>query len=126
MKNRKGPAQSGHNAKPFDWHAWNDEQKNKRREYLERERLRSQMTLPLKVPSRKICPDCGCRRGVKCQTCKNTGFVDPPKQEVPPKPFRATVECRRCWGVGQVAGKEYIVKQCPECEGSGRVEASGD
>jgi len=111
------------------------EQARKRREYLEKERLRTQLAFPFNVPrDKKICPDCGCRRGVKCGKCNSTGFVqiepenfrDPYMLEGQPSEPARVIECRRCWGVGQVANTKFVVKPCPNCNGTGRVEAAID
>ncbi len=121
MSKRKGPAQSGHNAKPFDWHAYERERKKAREEYLKTKGLQQQLRLPLEgVQRTKVCPDCGCRKGVRCPACKSTGFVP---DGYTPVTSRPEVECRRCWGVGFVANTEYATKTCPECNGLGRVEA---
>lgn len=152
MKKRKGPAQSGFNAPKFNYVEWAKEQRQKRADYLERQRIRQQLTLPLDVPRKDICPECGCIAGKKCKNCNSTGFIYRPIIEIEASikseasiemqgsdkkislPYmleeEASVpkmgECPRCRGVGQIANREYLILDCPRCKGSGRVEVSID
>lgn len=133
----KGPAQSGFNARPFDYNMWRLEQARRKKQYQDRERLRTQLKLPLDVPAKTICPECGCRSGVNCKNCNSTGFVDRVSNDTHPvcipSDARYPEENRESIKLPDTSGSEVstpdtsstlvneVSRACARCWGVGRI-----